>query len=135
MKGRKRHRACDTPGNTLVDVITPASVQDRDGARELLRKVKQLYPWVTHVWADGEYTGELVKWAKKTLNITLEIVKKLPDQQGFQVLKRRWVIERSFAWTDKFRRLSKDYELYISSSHAFNTIASISLLLNKKVLG
>jgi transposase len=130
IKGRKRHRAVDTQGNMLETLVSAASVQDRDGAKPLLQRIKELFPTITKVWADGGYAGKLVEWAKNALNIDLEIVKKLPDLQGFHVLPRRWVVERSFAWTDGCRRLSKDYERKIESSRAFNLLASIRLMVN-----
>jgi transposase len=114
----------------LETLVTEANVQDRDGAKPLLERLKKLYPTITKVWADAGYAGTLVEWAKEKLGITLEIVKKLPDQKGFVVLKRRWVVERSFAWTDNFRRLAKDYEGYLESSRAFNFVASMKIMLN-----
>jgi transposase len=129
--GRKRHRGVDTQGHTLDTLITAASVQDRDGAKPLLRRLKQLFPSITKVWADGGYAGKLVDWAKAALGIDLVIVNKLPDQRGFVVLPRRWVVERSFAWSDTCRRLSKDYEGYIDVSRAFNLLASIHTILKR----
>jgi putative transposase len=106
-------------------LVTPASVQDRDGAKTLLKQVKDRLPRLTRIWADGSYAASFVEWAKETLDWTVEIVKKLKDQHGFQVLPRRWVVERTFAWFGKYRQLSKDYERLPESSEAMIYVAMI----------
>lgn len=97
----------DTEGNILFARVHSAGIQDRDGAREVIESLLAKYPTVRHAWADGGYSGELVAWAAPEL--ILEIVRKIA-QEGFQVVKRRWVVERTFGWFGFFRRLSKDYE-------------------------
>lgn len=102
-----------------------AGVQDRDGAKLVLELLKEQHPTVTRVWADGGYSGELVKWAEEHAHCTLEIVKRSDDMKGFVVLPRRWVVERSFGWLGPYRRLSKDYEETPTSSEAHIYIAMI----------
>ena len=87
-----------------------ADVQDRDGAKSLLQRSRSLYPFVERVFADGGYAGKLVVWAKNKTNLVLEIVRRMPWAEGFVVIKRRWVVERTFAWIMKCRRLVRDYE-------------------------
>ncbi|MRH93644.1 IS5 family transposase, partial [Nocardia sp. SYP-A9097] len=108
--GRKRHIIVDCLGLLLVVYVTSASVQDRDAARPALTRLRQLFDTITLVWADGIYTGKLVTWAKDTLTLTLEIVKRTDDVSGFVVLPRRWVVERTFSWISRRRRCVRDYE-------------------------
>jgi transposase len=108
--GRKRHIAVDTNGLLLTVVVTVASLQDRDGAFRILARLGENFSTIGHVWADAGYTGRFVTWAKKTLAITVEILKRSDDLTGFHVLPRRWVVERTFAWITKHRRLNRDYE-------------------------
>ncbi|MFD4144640.1 IS5 family transposase [Streptomyces sp. NPDC058572] len=108
--GRKRHIAVDTLGLLLVVIATVASVQDRDGARPLLLRLRQLHHHIILVWADGGYAGKLVTWAKDRLALTLEIVRRTDDAKGFVVLPRRWVVERSLSWICRRRRCVRDYE-------------------------
>ncbi len=102
--------------------VHAADIQDRDGARPALEALSEKYPTVEHVWADGGYAGELIKWAAER-NLTLEIVRR-SDQAGFHVLPRRWVVERTFGWLGFFRRLSKEYEelLTISKSVLYSAM-------------
>lgn len=134
VSGRKRHLVVDTLGLLLVVIVTSASVQDRDAARLVLRELYRRFRdsmRIELVWADGGYQGELVSWLKLVTGWTLEIVKKLADQVGFQVLPRRWVVERSFSWLGRQRRLSKDYERLTQTSEAFIYVAMISLMLKQ----
>jgi transposase len=110
VNGRKRHIAVDTLGLLLVVLATTASVQDRDGARPLLARLRQIHHRITLSWADGGYAGRLVTWAKDTLALTVEIVKRNDDAKGFVVLPRRWVVERTLAWICRRRRCVRDYE-------------------------
>ena len=120
----------DTNGLVLGCWVTPASVSDREGAKELFRRVWLSYPDL-HVFADGNYDGPLVGWAKTCWNYALEIVTKPEGQTGFSVLPRRWVVERTFAWLGQWRRLAKDYEQSPWSEMAFIQIAMIGLMLNR----
>lgn len=98
VKGRKRHLLVDTMGLLLIVVVHPASIQDRDGARLVLAKVPGYLTRLGHIWADGAYAGKLIQWVKITCHCVLEIVKRTDKLQGFQVLPRRWVVERTFGW-------------------------------------
>ncbi len=125
VKGRKRHALVDTDGRGLVLEPHPASVEDRDGGGPLLRASRLIFPFIQRVFADSGYAGEKV--AKATL-IVVEIVRKNPDQVGFAVNPRRWVVERSFAWIGRNRRLAKNFEATVASARAFLYAASVILL-------
>jgi putative transposase len=137
--GRKRHLIVDTLGLVLLVVVTAGSVQDRDGAKDLLqaffdRVKKSKYSRrcrLKLIWADGNYRGALIDWVKSRLGWTLEIVAKLGDQVGFQVLPKRWIVERTFAWLNRQRRLGKDYERLPDTSEAFVYVAMIRLMLRR----
>jgi transposase len=108
--GRKRHVAVDTCGLLLDVLVTPASTQDRDGGRRLLWRLRRHYPTIRLVWADAGYAGKLVTWAQQVLARTVQIVRKRQGVHRFEVLPRRWVVERTFSWLGKCRRLAVDYE-------------------------
>jgi len=108
--GRKRHIVVDTLGLLLVVMVTAASVQDRDGGRAALRRARLRMPSLLAVWADGGYAGRLVDWGARRLRLVLLIVRKDPGQHGFEVLPRRWVVERTLSWISRCRRLAHDYE-------------------------
>jgi transposase len=108
INGRKRHLAVDTLGLVLTVIVTAASVQDRDGACRLLALLRERFSTITLVWADGGYSGRLVRWAHTVLAITLTIVKRSDDTTRFVVLPRRWVVERTFGWLMRYRRLVRD---------------------------
>jgi putative transposase len=109
VNGRKRHIATDTLGLLLVVAVTAASVQDRVAARALIYALRGCYQRLSVVWADSAYTGTLLGFAA-TLGIAVQIVAKLAGQIGFQVLPRRWIVERTFAWISRCRRTVRDYE-------------------------
>ncbi len=129
--GRKRHVIVDTAGLLLMVVITAASVQDRDGARTVSEKMSAVFPDVQLIWADGGYAGKFVEWAKQLLGLVIEIVRKREGQRGFEVLPRRWVVERTFAWITKCRRLVLDYERRIDHAEAMVQLAMIGLMLRR----
>jgi transposase len=131
VNGRKRHFGVDTQGYLLRVLAQPADEQDRDGARPLLKSLHHCFPRLEKLWADGGYAGGLVDWARETLGLSVDIVKKLADQQGFVVLPRRWVVERTIAWLNRNRRLSKDYEHHEMCSESIVYLASIRLLLRR----
>jgi transposase len=110
VNGTKRHVAVDTAGLLLTVLVTAACVQDRDAARPLLRNLRRAFPSIKLAWADGGYAGQLVTWAKDRLRLRLEIVKRPADLHTFQVLPRRWVVERTLAWITRHRRTVRDYE-------------------------
>lgn len=130
--GRKRHIAVDTLGNLLDVVVHAANIQDYHGAKDVLRKVTETVNTLQRIWADGMYEKDgLVEWVRDTLQIALDVVKRSPDQQGFVVLPRRWVVERSFAWLGRYRRLSKDYERCTRSSEGMIYAASLHTMLRR----
>lgn len=132
VQGRKRHILVDTVGNLLEVVVHAASIQDRDGARLLFTKLNaMLIAHLQKIWADAAYRGKLVEWVHEQLDIVLDIVERDPDQKGFEVLPRRWVVERTLAWLGRYRRLSKDYEHCLSSSEGMIYIASIHTMLKR----
>lgn len=108
--GRKRHIVTDTMGPLVVVLASAANSQDRDGGRMVLNNARMKMPSIVLVWADGGYAGKLVAFARHYLRITVEIVKKPEGQRTFEVLPRRWVVERTLSWISRCRRLSKDYE-------------------------
>jgi transposase len=108
--GRKRHIAVDTVGLLLCVLVPAASVQDRDGARPLLVMLAASCRRIRLVWADGGYAGTLLDWANTTVRITVAIVKRSDDVKGFQVLPRRWVVERTLGWITGHQRCVRDYE-------------------------
>ena len=128
IKGRKRHALVDTEGRCLEVQVHPASVQDRDGAPSVLKASRSRFPFIRKVFADSIYAGEKVATATA---IIVEIVRKLPDQVGFKVLPRRWVVERFFAWINRNRRLAKDFEATIASATAFLYAACVMLLTRR----
>jgi transposase len=130
VNGRKRHIAVDTTGLLLAVVITAASVQDRDGARPLLWNLHRASCRVRLVWADAGYNaGKLASWAT-ACKMTLQIVAKR-DQHVFEVLPRRWVVERTFAWISKHRRTVRDYEHLPASHEAMILWAMIALMTRR----
>ena len=132
IKGRKRHIVVDTVGNVLEVVVHAASIQDYQGAKEVLRHVVEKVGTLHKIWADGIYALDgLVEWVRETLSLILEIVERPEEQQGFQVLPRRWVVERTFAWLERYRRLSKDYEHCLENSEGMIYIASIHTMLKR----
>jgi transposase len=128
VNGRKRHALVDTDGRALLLEPHAADIQDRDAGGPVLRASRALYPFVQKVFADSAYDHERV--TKATL-IAVEIVRKLPDQVGFVVHPRRWVVERFFAWIGRNRRLAKDFEATIDSARAFLYAASVMLLVRR----
>ena len=130
-KGRKRHVAVDTDGRLLMVSLTTADVQDAAGAEQIVMAVRRKWPWLRHLFADGAYDrGSLASLAAYK-DFTLEVVRKLPDQKGFQVLPRRWVVERTFGWLTRWRRLVRDYEVRLDVSGAMIDLTMGALLLRR----
>lgn len=121
----------DTLGLVLAVVVHSAGIQDRDGAKLVIALLKDRFPRLKLIWADGGYAGQLIKWVASFGNWVLEIVKRSDDQKGFVVLPRRWVVERTFAWLSRYRRLSKDYEFLPESSEAMIYIAMIHIMVRR----
>jgi transposase len=129
IKGRKRHILTDTIGLPVGMIVHTADVQDRDGAPGLLASVRHAFPWLRHVFADGGYAGDKLKGALENLgNWTIEIVKRSDAAKGFVLLPRRWVVEHTFAWLNRNRRLAKDVEATVESSVTWLYIASVKLM-------
>jgi putative transposase len=131
VKGRKRHILVDTIGLLLMVVVHTADIQDRDGAKLVLQKAKDKFSRLRLIWSDGGYAGKLVDWVKEVCHWVLEIVKRDDNAQGFQVLPRRWVVERTFGWLGRYRRLSKDYEGLPATSEAMVYAAMSRLMLRR----
>lgn len=128
IKGRKCHILTDTDGNLVHAVIHTAEIQDRDGAPLVLTQIIRRFPWLRHVFADGGYAGDKFKDALRRFGKwTIEIIKRSDAAKGFDVLPRRWVVERTLAWLNRNRRLAKDVEQTIASATAWIFITSIQL--------
>ena len=113
-------------------LVHAADIQDRDGAVDVLKAIRNRFPWLRHVFADGGYAGDKLRNALRgNGDWTLEIIKRSDKAHGFEVLPRRWVVERTFAWLGRCRRLAKDWEQSIESSTAWATIASIRMLTRR----
>ena len=125
VSGRKRHLLVDTLGLLLAVVVHPANVQDRDGAQLLLEKVRHGRPRLQLIWADGGYGGALVAWVQEQCGWILQTVLRPVGVKGFVLLPRRWVVERTFAWLGRYRRLSKDYERLPETSETLIYITMI----------
>ena len=126
INGRKRHIVTDTLGLLVGLEVHSAGIQDRDGAPDLLNKVAVGYPFLRHVYADGGYAGPKLEDALKAIGRwTVQIVKRSDTAQGFEILPRRWVVERTLAWLGRCRRLSKDWEKTIASAEAWLLFAHI----------
>jgi putative transposase len=131
VKGRKRHVLVDVLGLIIVLMITSASVQDRDGAASLLEQAALEYSSIRKVWADGAYNGEAIDRVQKKTNIEVQVVKRSDAAKGFVVLPRRWVVERTFGWLERFRLLNREYERTITSSQANVFHASCVLMCRR----
>lgn len=125
IKGRKRHIATDTAGNLLDALVHSADIQDRDGAPDIIERCRDAHPSLARLFADGGYAGPKLETAIAHIDrLAIEIVKR-SDTRSFVILPRRWVVERTFAWLNRCRRLAKDWEASIASSEAWLVIASI----------
>jgi putative transposase len=133
VNGRKRHLLVDVLGLLLAVYVHPANTQDRDGAKGLLTRAKAKgFIRLQLIWADGGYSGlPLAAWTLVMTGWLLTIVERAVGQVGFQVLPRRWVVERTLAWLGRYRRLSKDYEVLPQTSEAFIYAAMVHLMLKR----
>lgn len=128
VKGRKRHILVDTLGLVFGRLVHAADLQDRDGAPLLLKSVRHLCPWLRHVFADGGYAGRKLRGAVQRIgDWTIQIVKRSDDAKGFEIIPKRWVVERSFAWLGRCRRLAKSWEASTASDEAWIDIAHIRI--------
>jgi transposase len=126
INGRKRHIITDCLGLILVVAVTAANVGDREAAVPLLTRLRRLHRDICLVWADGGYTGDLIEWCRQKLAFTLEVVKRTDDMEGFAVLPRRWVVERTLSWLMHSRRLARDYETLTATSEAMILFSMIT---------
>ncbi len=132
INGRKRHIITDTTGHLVAAKVHAADIQDRDGAPDLLASIRYRFPWLRHVFADGGYAGEkLLTALKEHGQWQIVIVKRSDHANAFSVLPRRWVVERTFAWLNRNRRLAKDFETTVASSQAWVYLASVQLLARR----
>lgn len=133
IKGRKRHLLVDTLGLLLGVVVTPANCPERDGAQRVLDQVADWFTKLRKIWVDGGYTGEKFQsWVgERWPKIQVEVVKRSDDAQGFAVLPRRWVVERTFGWLMRQRRLVRDYERTEASAEAWIYLAMIRIQLRR----
>ncbi|MEO0841839.1 MAG: IS5 family transposase [Cyanobacteria bacterium J06643_5] len=129
--GRKRHILVDTMGLILIVVVHAASIQDRDGAKLVFEKIYNLFPKLHLIWADAGYAGLLVDWVRNFIGLGLKIIRRCDNIEGFKVLPRRWVVERTFAWLGRYRRLSKDYEYLPQTSETMIYAAMTHLMLGR----
>ena len=118
-------------GLLLAVVVHPANIQDRDGAKLVIDKLTGRFPRMRLVWADAGYAGKLIEWVWALTGWALEIVKRPRDSHHFQVLPRRWVVERTFAWLSRCRRTSKDYEALSDTTEVWTHIAMVHLMLRR----
>ncbi len=134
IKGRKRHVAVDSLGLILCLMITTAAVQDRDAAKSLIKGLVEMFGRLQIIWADGGYSGKLVNWVKQLRpfgKLRLEIVRRCDRAKGFKVLPKRWIVERTFGWFFKSRRLCRDYEVRVDHSEAMIRICMIRLMVRR----
>ena len=131
VKGRKRHLLVDTEGLLVSIVATPANVQDPAAARAVLTDAKERARRLAHVWTDGRYVGPLIDAVSQDLGITIEVVARPKGQKGFRVLPKRWIVERSLAWYERFRRLAHDWEAASWSVVALIRVAASNLMARR----
>src|SRR5665647_830981 len=129
--GRKRHIAVDTDGRLLMVKLTTADISDSAGAQMILDGVRKRWPWLKHLFADGGYDRTLLMDKAAFLDFTVEIIRRSDTAQGFQVLPSRWVVERTFGWMTRWRRLVRDYEKRIDVSHAMILVAMGGILIRR----
>ena len=112
-------------------VVHSAGIQDRDGAKKVIQKVRLDCPRLKKLWADGAYAGKLEAWVEQFAGWKLEIVRRSDTAKGFEVLPQRWIVERTFGWLNRYRRLSKDYELFAQTAENMIYLAMINLMLHR----
>jgi transposase len=127
--GRKRHIAVDVDGRLLMVGITTADISDSAGAQAILDALRERWPWVKHLFADGAYDRLQLMDKAAFLAFTLEIVRRIDP--GFKILPRRWIVERTFGWLTRYRRLVRDYEARIDVSEAFIYLAMTNMTLRR----
>jgi putative transposase len=131
VKGRKQHIIVDTMGLLLTVVVHAANIHDSQSAFWVIEQLKYRFSRMVKIIADGGYRGELADKIKKAFGWTIEIILRSDSNKGFQVLPNRWIVERTFAWFESYRRLSKDYEFNTNTSETMIQLAMIKLMLNR----
>ena len=134
VKGRKRHLAVDSLGLIMGLTITTADVQDRTAAKPLIENLVSRFGRLQMIWADGGYLGPLVQWVKQLRpygRLKLEVVRRCDKAKGFHVLPKRWIVERTFGWFYKSRRLCRDYEVRADHSEAMLRICMIRIMIRR----
>lgn len=131
VKGRKRHIVVDTLGLLLVVVVHAANTHDSKGAYQVLEKLNEKFYTLVKVFADGGYRGELIEKVKLKFNFILEVIMRTDKEEAFKVLPKRWIVERTFAWFESYRRLSKDFEYHTNTAETMVQLAMIRLMLNR----
>ena len=121
----------DVLGLLLVVMVHSAGIQDRDGAKQVLAALVARFPGLRLIWADGGYAGKLVAWVATVMQRTLTIVKRPRHTQGFRVVQWRWIVERTFGWLHRSRRLSKDFEALPETTETWVRIAMIQLMVRR----
>ena len=129
--GRKRHIAVDTDGRLLMVNLTTADISDSAGAQSILDAIRKRWPWIKHLFADGAYDRRQLLDKAAYLDFVIEVVRRLDVEPGFKVLPRRWVVERSFGWLTRYRRLVRDYERRLDVSEAMIYLAMGGLLVRR----
>jgi len=129
--GRKRHVVVDTDGRLLIVNLTPADISDSAGAPTILDATRKRWPWLKHLFADGAYDRTQLMDKAAFLDFVVEVIRRVDKEPGFKVLPRRWVVERTFAWMTRWRRLVRDYETRIDVSEAMIQVALGSVLLRR----
>ncbi|MEV7675914.1 IS5 family transposase [Streptomyces sp. NPDC088752] len=132
VNGRKRHLVVDCLGLVLAVLVTPASVTDRNAASGMLLTLRECFRRLRLIWADGAYTGDVLTEAAHRLGLRLDIVRRSDDSRGFTVLPRRWVVERTFAWLMRCRRLARDYERRSDTSEAV-VLWSMTMVMSRRL--
>lgn len=130
VSGRKRHLIVDTLGLIVALLVHPANIQDRDGGKLLIKQIGRRLRRLTLIYADGGYSGKFVHWVAGWFGRFVEIVERRKAHE-FVVLPKRWIVERTFAWLGRYRRLSKDYEVLAQSSECMILIAMINLMVHR----
>jgi transposase len=129
--GRKRHIAVDTDGRLLMVNLTTADISDSAGAQAILHAIRKRWPWLKHLFADSAYDRTKLLDKAALEDFVVEIVRRCDAEPGFKVLPRRWVVERTFGWMTRWRRLVRDYEARLDVSEAMIHVAMGSLLLRR----
>jgi putative transposase len=131
IKGRKQHIITDTMGLLLVVLVHAANTHDSQAAKIVIDKLTGRFNRLTKIFADGGYRGELIEYVKRMYGWVIEIVLRTDKEKKFEVLPKRWVVERTFSWFESYRRLSKDYEYHTDTSETMIQLAMIRLMLNR----